>query len=176
MNELNKIKEAEYFYYKMVESKENNEIFRFNLSAFLSSSRSALQYTLEEARIKKGGQGWYDSQVSKNRAVSFLKDKRDVNIHETPVSTKKDISLKLSETIHIGESVTMVVQDKNGNIKSQSNSEFKPFKSTIEKGLVSIKYTFEDWSGNEDIFDICTDYLKELNRIVKDGRNKGFLT
>lgn len=176
MNELNKIKEAEYFYSKMVEEKENNEGFKFNLSAFLSSSRSVLQYALEEASVKKGGQGWYENQVIGNTVVSFLKDKRDINIHETPISTKRDISLKLLETIHVSDSVSMVVRDKDGNIKSQSTSEFKPFKSAVEKGLVSIRYIFEDWSGGEDIFDICTEYLKELKKIVEDGRNKGFLT
>lgn len=176
MHELEKIEEAEYFYSQMVKEKENTDNFKHNLSAFLSATRSVLQYALKEAETKSGGQKWYDSQVANNKVVSFFKDKRDINIHLKPVLFRKDIAIKLSETIHIGESVSIVIRDKDGNIKGKSHSEFKPFQSAIDKGTIESKYTFDDWSGEEDIPFICQEYLKELKAIVEDGKNNLFLT
>jgi hypothetical protein len=135
-----------------------------------------LQYALKEAKTKSGGQKWYENQVTSNKVVSFFKDKRDINIHVEPLLAKRHISLELSETIHIGEAVSIVVRDKEGNIKSQSISEFQPCKSAIEKGLISTKYSFDDWQGNEDIINICEKYLKALEIIIKNGNNDGFLT
>ncbi len=176
MNEIDKLLEAKYFYSQMVKEKENREGFKFNLSAFLSSSRSVLQYALKEAESKDDGKRWYDNQVTNNKVVDFLKDKRDFNIHTEPLEFKRDISLMLSETIHISDSVSMVHKDKDGNIKGQSIGKFQPFQSAIDNGIISSKYTFSDWQGDEDIFSICEEYLKELDKIVDDGRNKGFLT
>jgi hypothetical protein len=39
MNELSKIREAEYFLRRMTEEREIRDAFQFNLSAFLSASR-----------------------------------------------------------------------------------------------------------------------------------------
>jgi ABC-type transport system substrate-binding protein len=55
MNESQKIREAEYFLAQMDRERENAENFGHNLSAFLSSARSVLQYALEEAKPKPGG-------------------------------------------------------------------------------------------------------------------------
>ena len=176
MNEIDKIREARYFYSQMVKEKEDRDGFKFNLSAFLSSSRSVLQYALKEAESKSGGQKWYENQATNNRVVKFLKDKRDINIHTEPLSVKRDISITLSETIHIGEFVSMVHKDKHGNIKGQLIAEFHPVQSAIDNGLISNKYYFNDWKGDEDVFFICDEYLKELEKIIENGKSKGFLS
>jgi len=176
MNELDKIQEAKYFYLQMVKEKENRMNLKFSLSAFLSSSRSVLQFALNEARTKKGGEKWYSDQVSKNRVVGFLKDKRDINIHEEPLTLKRDIKLRLSETIHIGEFLTSVLKDKDGNVKGQFTSSFQPIQGAVDKGIITSKYSFENWEGDEDVISICEEYLKELESIVDDGKNKNFLT
>jgi PEP-CTERM motif len=63
MNELEKIREAEYFLGRMTEKRENRDAFRFNLSAFLSASRSVLQYAVKSARQHPGGQAWNDAHM-----------------------------------------------------------------------------------------------------------------
>jgi len=176
MYELEKIKEAEYFYCQMIKEKDNRDNLKFNLSAFLSSARSVLQYAYKEVKDKNGGPSWYNSQVSNNKALTFFKDKRDINIHTEPVSVKRDIAIHLSETIHIGDPVLMTVKDKEGNVKSQSRSYLQPFKSAVDNKMVEIKYIFEDWVGDEDMFFICQEYLKELKAVVEDGKNRGLLT
>ena len=51
MNEYTKLKEAQYFNSEMVKKQLNRDSFNYNLSAFLSSARSILQYALEEAKL-----------------------------------------------------------------------------------------------------------------------------
>lgn len=62
MNEDQKIEEAQYFLDKLTNPDLEHPGFSFELSAFLTAARSALQYALEEARLKTGGQAWYDRQ------------------------------------------------------------------------------------------------------------------
>ena len=74
MHELDKIKEAKYFLSQILHEKENFENFKYNLSAFISSARSVLQYALEEAKIKNGGQLWYDGQIKGTKMVPNLSE------------------------------------------------------------------------------------------------------
>ena len=46
MYERKKFEEMKHFYYKMIDEQEHREIFEYNLSAFLSSARSILQYCI----------------------------------------------------------------------------------------------------------------------------------
>jgi hypothetical protein len=55
MYEQEKIEEAEYFLEGMRQATEARP-FQFELSAFLSAARSALQYALKEAKGKCGSQ------------------------------------------------------------------------------------------------------------------------
>jgi hypothetical protein len=69
MYELDKIQEAEYFYDQMKVNEEKADVFKYNLSAFLSAARSALQFALKEAETKSGGIQWYDSVMTGNAAA-----------------------------------------------------------------------------------------------------------
>lgn len=55
MHELFKIRESQHFYEQMKENINDPEKFTFSLSAFLSGSRSVMQYALDEAQSKAGG-------------------------------------------------------------------------------------------------------------------------
>ena len=55
MYEQEKLGEANYFYSRMLSEAVDRDAFIFNLSAFLSSARSVLQYAFKEAQTKSGG-------------------------------------------------------------------------------------------------------------------------
>ena len=64
MHEDLKIAEAQHFLQELIRSaRRDPAVSRYSVSAFLSAARSALQYALEEAKCKPGGQSWYDSSV-----------------------------------------------------------------------------------------------------------------
>jgi hypothetical protein len=52
-----------------------------------------LQYAREEARLKSGGQAWYDKVIANDPVVKFLKDHRDINVHERPFPMRTNITL-----------------------------------------------------------------------------------
>ena len=41
---------------------------------------------------------------------------------------------------------------------------------------VTIEYRFGDWSGSDDVISLSQMYIDELQLIINDGVNKGFIT
>ena len=178
MHERKKFREAEYCYSKMIEGQGHRENFTYNLSAFLSSARSVLQYALKEAVTKAGGKQWYDNRISASAVLKFFKDKRDINIHTELIQPQEHYKLKSKDTIHLSDSVLINVMDKDRNIKQQYSSgapEPMP-KESETPAVMEIKYKFDDWVGSEDILTLCQMYVQELENAIKDGVNKGFIT
>ena len=114
MQELQKTIEANYFLRRITEESHDYEGFRHNLSAFLTASRSALQYALEEARQKAGGQQWYDASMNSDPALPFLRDKRDINIHEAPIAV--NLHITIPATFISRGSLTARHTDKDGKL------------------------------------------------------------
>jgi len=180
MHEREKLGEAQYFYSRMIVEEKNRDDFRWNLSAFLSSARSVLLYALEEARPKRGGQQWYDNCISTRPVSKFFKDKRNISIHIEPVKPRVDYDLTLKDNVYLSGSLSIVVRDKDGNIKHQYSSgepkqNPKP-KQPRTPATLKIKYKFDDWSGSEDIPTLCQMYIQELEDIIRDGIHQRFIT
>ena len=177
MYEESKLIECEYFLSRMQSETGNSNNFIFNLSAFLSSARSVLQYSRKEAITKSGGQNWYDNQVSSSDALLFFKDERDINVHIKPVQVNQHTSMELREVVYVSESIHIQKFDQNGNLIGESMSESNPPEPHPEiPAKVSHKFTFPRWNGTEEVSQLCELYLKELQILIIDGQNKGFLT
>ena len=184
MNKKAKIKEAKYFLARMKEEQDNREHFVHSLSAFLSAARSVLQYALNEVdpkenpSAKPGAKMWYDNLMSVSSTLKFFKRKRDFNIHVEPVHPSAHFQVTLTEKAGISESFSIVHRDKDGKIISKYSSE--PPKPKPEKPETSVehevRYKFSDWTGDEDVITLCEKYIQELEKAVKDGVSKGFIT
>jgi len=96
VNEDHKIEEAQYFLTKLANPELELREFSFELSAFLTAARSALQYALEEARSKSGGQAWDDTQIGASPAVKHTIGDRP---QFTPLIPHPDSSLYGSQTL-----------------------------------------------------------------------------
>jgi hypothetical protein len=83
--EAEKIRESEYFFQRMVQEQTDFDNFMFNLSAFLSSTRSVFQYVLEEAKTKNDGKKWLESTIAGSQILKYFKEKRNANIHMEPI-------------------------------------------------------------------------------------------
>jgi hypothetical protein len=153
MNERAKLSEAEYFFIKMYENSEDNIIFIHYLSAFISSARSILQYSLEEAKVNKG-QPWYDNWIANCSLFKYFKNKRDINIHREP----------LSPVLH-------KIVTYRFTIKALSEKLEKPWQPPTTK----LQYYFDDWC-DEGIFELCQEYLNKLKTFIDDGMKKGFIS
>ena len=177
MYEESKLNEARYFYSRMVSETDNRQNLLFDLSAFLSAARSVLQYALKEAQNKSGGQQWYDNQVASSGVLTFFRDKRDINVHTQPIQVNQHISIQLTDVVHISDSIHIKKFDQNGKLIGEYYSEpSQPPPMHDIPPIVSDRFTFPDWIGNEDVLQLCDLYLKQLECAVVDGQSKGFLT
>jgi hypothetical protein len=178
-HEKRKLAEARYFYSLMGQELNNREKFTFNLSAFLSAARSVLQYALEGAKTKKGGQQWYDNHITTSSVLSFFKDKRDLNIHFEPITPIQHTDLVAHNNVILTEAVLVVVDGSNKTLYPSSPGVPKPQSEARETEPPTVGktyYRFSDWQGREDIFTLSEKYLDELQRVIEDGIRNGFLT
>jgi hypothetical protein len=178
MYEQAKLAEARHFYFRMLAELNDREIFTYNLSAFLSSARSVMQYALEEAKPKTGGQQWYDSQMAASPVLSFFRDKRDINVHFEPLKPVQHTNIAVTTTVHLSASVSITHLDANGNMLYQSPPEtHEPEPRTPDAPpVVTTRYRFADWADSENVMTLSQMYLDELQRVVEDGVRNGFLT
>ena len=178
MNERKKLQESRYFLSRMKQEQENRFDFTCNLSGFLSASRSILQYAYAEAKRTRNGLQWYELTVSNEPILQFFKDKRDINIHEQPISPSAKINVAVHETIGISDSISVVVKDKDGNIKHEycSKPSQTPIETTPPEATKTITYYFSDWIGNEDLVTLCEKYLDKLEKLINDGVSRGHIS
>jgi len=196
MHKREKIEEAKYFYSKMIKNYELINYFRYNLSAFLSASRSVLQYAERESdpgenpNAKPGAKFWFDKYMENTPLFKFLKDERDDNIHVEPINLRKDIEIMIAESVGLGEMASAKIKRADGRIELRENlidtqPKSKKVKASVESES-TIKFNdwmeycqsekLEDWTGDEDVITLCEKYTQELEKVVEDGVSKGFIT
>lgn len=181
MYESDKLEEAEYFLKQMSSVSADHKAHKYNLSAFLSASRSVLQFACKEAKTKPAGQAWYDTQVTSDSVVEFFKDQRDMSIHAEPVSPIKQLQVLIEDTLHLNVGgKALVIVDGKAILSAQQRSTSRlpegtnwPYPSKV---AMSETYRFNEWKGVEDVPMLCRKYLDELRSIVADGQSKGYLT
>ena len=175
MNELYKIDEAKYFLARMEESVKDREAFRYNLSAFLSSARSVLQYARKES-VAKDRQDWYDKTVSRNDVLRFFIDKRDVNIHDEPINPSSHIAIAISENVSVFSSATVASFNDRPVVMDRPKEEPPPPKPSETRNEGTIVYRFDDWPGPEDVIGLSHRYVEELEEFVRKGMEAGIIS
>ena len=180
VNEDHKIEEAQYFLSRL--SNPNLEIreFSFELSAFLTAARSVLQYALEEARLKTGGQAWYENQVKTAEAVKFFKEKRDISVHAEPVIPQRTINIYVEESIGISDFYSIEIINPDGTVvpdaPQETTAQQSPPEITRTSSSTSVTYHFSDWPGQETVAELCAEYLQQVREITHNGRMLGFIS
>ena len=177
MYELEKLNEASYFFTRMQRERDAPLHFSYNLSAFLSAARSVLQFASKEAK-QKNRQHWYDEWIENQPVLKFLRDRRNVSIHEKPVQPTKAIAVQFAQVIAVADSVTLKLLDTRGNFVGYGSS--RPLSPATPpqtpQTLARDTYIFDDWDGPEDVFQLARLYLDKLDELVRDGQARGILT
>ncbi len=177
MNETRKLAEAQHFLSHLAPSASNTNAFAFELSAFLSAARSVLQYALEEAKTRSGGQAWYDAQLKSAPEIKYFKDKRDLSIHVQPVEPNRQINVTETASVSFHGSLSIKVIDPHGNVVDERNVDSPVLPPAApSNSSVSISYHFSDWPGAEDVETLCHRYFAAIKAVVKDGQANGFLS
>ena len=166
MNEYKKLDEAKHFLDEMLKIKNDQKLFEYNVSACLSAARSVLQYAFEEVTLN-GKQNWYNSLINASALIKYFRDKRNINIHQKPLDTKKRHELTFTTTMR--SSVEFEIRDKDGNVISQSPKPTLPEANNQNKTTYDFNYIFDDWNGSENVCVLVEKYLKELELLIIDG-------
>src|SRR6266699_5877290 len=161
MYEDDKLKEATYFLGQMRSSLQDPEVFRFNLSAFLSAARSIAQYALKEAQTKPQGQTWYEDFVKQDRFMRFFASKRDANIHDQIVQLDGHVDVYVKDAAHVGERALVEKFDRDGNLIEAVSAE--PGADPDAKWTPDFAFVphcrFAEWAGSEEIPELSDRYL-----------------
>src|SRR4051794_33249337 len=122
MHEQEKLDEARHFLSGMIASVDQPKAFRYELSAFLASARSALQYARKESEAKPGGQAWYDAQVCSVPLIKFLKGKRNISIHQQPVVPSTSVNIAVNTAVYLSEQFSLKASDPEGRVIKEVTS------------------------------------------------------
>ena len=134
---------------------------------------------LLEAKTKPRGGQWYENRISNSPVLKFFRDKRDTNIHKEPIHPQTHFKIGHTGNIYPSGNISIILRDKDGNIKQQYSSDKSDSKQKEPQipAVKEIKYKFNDWGGgSEDVLTLCRMYVQELENVIKDGHNKGFIT
>ena len=117
-------------------------------------------------------QQWLQQQTtaieSQKKEFQEFKDKRDKNIHQEPIIPDQVTSI--NETISVSDSIVAILENTvtgEKEIISSTSPQIPENKTTI-----SHSYKFSDWSGPEDIVDLCEKYISELEGFINSGKGQ----
>ena len=155
MHETSKLTEARHFLNRMLAEHGNPAAFTHESSAFMGAARSVLQYARKEAKLKTGGQDWYDHAMA-NPLLCFFRDLRNDNVHEVPARPLTKTTTEVAGLLNIGDDddETLIPYQHDGSVQ---------------------QYEFQDRPG-EEVTDLSQRYLKALENLVEDGVAKGWIT
>ncbi len=164
----NKLLEAKYFWKQLKNNQSNRDIFRYNLSAFLSAARSVTFIMQNEFNKVLGFKEWYASNQSameKDTTMKILNKERRMTIHKKPVSPHAHVEVGIKEAITVSESISIVVTHADGTIEkreSEPESPHTPVKTEVTKKW---KWYFDDLP-DDDIITACKEHLTKLESLV----------
>ena len=167
-----KLGEADFFYERLRRVEDSPRIYSYYLSAFLSASRSVLQYAHAEACDLPGGLAWYEAEMANSPLLKYLRDKRDVNIHAGPVIPF--VTIATSDSGSFAEASLLEESQSDGSLSSKHTPSEGPSTPQVTRAMFT--HVFGDWPGNETVTELCARYLDELYALAARGTEKGFIT
>ena len=126
-----------------------------NLARSWELPAPVLQYACREAKLKPGGQQWYD-QTMANPLLCFFRDLRNNSIHEVPVKPLTKMKTEVAGFLNIGDDDDEILIPY-------------PHDTIVQQ------YEFQDRPG-EEVTDLSQRYLKALEGLVEDGIAMGWIT
>jgi hypothetical protein len=155
-----KLQEAEYFFSKMNHTLEDDKVFYYNHSAFVSAARSITYYMQKQYKHRNGFEEWYCPKQLKMKGdpeLKFLKKARDVAIHretiETGATREKTSSIGLT-TVGNGTPETEQVKEAESKPSAQSSPK-------------TVRRFYPEFKGM-DVIEFGEKQLAKLTKVVED--------
>lgn len=167
-----KISEAAFFLRKLTQSCTADERTksRYYLSAFLSSSRSSLQYIEDATKRDNKAKNWFKKQESID-IVFFFRKLRNTTIHSKQTNPKRILDLHISEDFattddtRLTEFAPTAIASKPANLLTVQNV------SPQDK----VSYTLIEDELGTNIIEKCNIYITKIRHIYEEGISLGHL-
>lgn len=172
----NKLNEAYYFYRQMERLQQEGNLleFTYNLSAFLTATRSITTYVRDIIKDKN-----VNSIVRTDGKIFFLKDQRNLTVHERSLRASALVNANIASSITVAskEKVKLEMYQKENDIdkvifKTGTEPEYSniPVNHTnkeFENVKTSYQFFLEEWEGHDDILSLAKYYLSWLEEFIK---------
>jgi hypothetical protein len=173
MKALEQLDQAKYFFEQMKLNVKDQNAFKHNLGAFLSSARSVTFVLQKEYAEDERFQKWYSEKqedMRKDKLLRFFLDKRDYVIHESPIEPKGKVFITVYDTLTASESVTVTLKKPNGTeqIVYQTPEQETALSTKPRETETGYQWFFED-CPEKDILSLCEEYLKKLGDILEEA-------
>lgn len=174
-----KVEEAEYFFNQMKENLDNPKVLGFNLSAFINASRSITFFMQKEHAANPRFKPWYESkqnEMKEDTICKFIKELRTANIHFESPKTSRDITVPLTDSMSVSDSISVkvirngrVIQDSPSKTTETKKSDTMNLntKKTNPKSTINIKMYFKE-KPEEDGISLCESYLSKMKNLVSE--------
>ena len=195
MDERKKLDEAKYFYLRMKEVIGRNMEFVYNLDAFLTAARSAMQFLFEDVKSIPSRKNWYGELYNRYRTLGYFRDKRNYTVHERQLVPQEKVNVTITEVITAVPSVSIEFYrvDSEGNrieeeldhgneqskIHTNKKEDSHDTKQENETGklidhtpksssTITYEYRFDDWTGPEDILTLSKLYIDDIENLLTE--------
>lgn len=179
MQTENKLYEAKYFFNQMKYNLNNPQILGFNISAFITAARTVTWFMQKEYASNPKFSSWYETkqqEMKDDSVCKFFHDLRTANIHTHSPKTHREVSVSISESVPVSDSISVKVT-RAGNVIQESSSKETEIKNSNSinhntgnlnsNNNVTIKMVFEDKLGDDGI-SLCESYLSKIEKIVDE--------
>ena len=158
-----KAEEASFFLSKMKQRFEDDIIFSYYLSAFLSATRSITFYMQKQYKKQNGFSEWYCQQqikMSNDAELKFLNKARVEDVHKSPVKT--------GATREKTFTVDVVIVKEGEKVEEQVEEDEKKSQHKISPKTIRRFFTTYE---HEDVVEFSERQLKKLLQLVEECEN-----
>ncbi len=189
MHQKDKLLEAKYFLARLEASGSDYEAAVFNLSAFVSATREALDYELKEMSNDIQRQ-WFHNYIDSKPVFLFFRNIEDICLHNNPLTASKKIEVDTPsfeveytsdmEEAAVDDYMLMMIFEKLKKGEELNDSEVEiiercsfKLKDSNLHGMDSY-FRFNDWKGVEDMMELCSVYIRHLEHFFSKAERKGY--
>jgi hypothetical protein len=151
-----KLEEARYFLSRMrSESQEPTPWpFTYDLRAFVSAARSAVDYAQTEAKAQDRAREYYGLHDA-SEVRTFFRGLRNDNLHVAPVHPSKSVHAGVTLVAHLGSTD----DTRNEIVRAEASPTTRV-----------VTYTFAAWQGqgSGEVQDSCERYLRDIETLLAE--------
>ena len=157
---------------------EDDKVFSFNLSAFVTAARSVTMIMNVEFVHVTGFKGWYENkqEIIQSDDFDFFNKMRKATVHINRVKPNKKVSLAIFESVRLTESIDRIVnRDGKTDHEEHSSQEdtkkavtpTEPLEKNVHTSSRIVERFFKEYP-EKDLDVLCEKYLHNLTILVDE--------